>query len=168
MIKKTLLIVYFILFSNFVFAESMNMIGMKGKSGEVSRTINVTMYDNYFVPNSIKVKKGETIRFVVENKGALVHEYNIATKKMHLQHQSEMLMMMKMGILLPTKLDKIKMKEASRTNHAMSHSHSNSLLLEPNKKSEIIWKFSSDAKLEVACNVPGHYQAGMISKIFIN
>ena len=168
MIKKTLLIVYFILFSNFVFAESMKMIGMKGKSSEVSRTINIAMYDNYFEPNLIKVKKGETIKFVIENKGALVHEYNIATKKMHLEHQPEMLMMMQMGILLPTKLDKIKMKEASKTNHAMSHSHANSILLEPDKKGEIIWKFSTDSKLEVACNVPGHYQAGMVSKISIN
>ncbi|AEA81784.1 copper-binding protein [Candidatus Pelagibacter sp. IMCC9063] len=81
MIKKILLTVYFILFSNFVFAESMKMIGMKGKSSEVSRTINVKMYDNYFEPKSIKVKSGETIKFVVENKGKLVHEYNIATKK---------------------------------------------------------------------------------------
>ena len=86
MIKKILLTVYFILFSNFVFAESMKMIGMKGKSNEVSRTIDVKMYDNYFEPKSIKVKNGETIKFVVENKGKLVHEYNIATKKMHLKH----------------------------------------------------------------------------------
>ena len=167
MIKKILLTVYFIFFSNFVFAESMKMIGMKGKSNEVSRTINVKMYDNYFEPKSIKVKNGETIKFVVENKGKLVHEYNIATKKMHLKHQPEMMMMMQMGILLPTKLDIKKMKEASKTNHAMSHSHSNSLLLEPNKKGEIIWKFSTNEELEVACNVPGHYQAGMVSKVSI-
>ena len=168
MIKKILLTVYFILFSNFVFAESMKMIGMKGKSNEVSRTINVKMYDNYFEPKSIKVKSGETIKFVVENKGKLVHEYNIATKKMHLKHQPEMMMMMQMGILLPTKLDMKKMKEASKTNRAMSHSHSNSLLLEPNKKGEIIWKFSTNEELEVACNVPGHYQAGMVSSVSIN
>ena len=126
------------------------------------------MYDNYFEPKSIKVKSGETIKFVVENKGELVHEYNIATKKMHLKHQPEMLMMMQMGILLPTKLDMKKMKEASKTNHDMSHSHSNSLLLEPNKKGEIIWKFSTNKELEIACNVPGHYQAGMVSSVFIN
>ena len=44
-------------------------------------------------------------------------------------------------------------------------SHSNSILLEPNKSGEIIWKFSTDVALEAACNVPGHYEAGMISKI---
>ncbi|AEA81783.1 copper-binding protein [Candidatus Pelagibacter sp. IMCC9063] len=50
----------------------------------------------------------------------------------------------------------------------MSHSHSNSLLLEPNKRGEIIWKFSTNKELEIACNVPGHYQAGMVSAVSIN
>ena len=50
----------------------------------------------------------------------------------------------------------------------MSHAHANSLLLEPDKKGEIIWKFSSNGKLEIACNVPGHYQAGMVSAVSIN
>ena len=37
--------------------------------------------------------------------------------------------------------------------------------LEPNQRGEIIWKFNTDAELEAACNVPGHYQSGMIAKI---
>ena len=47
----------------------------------------------------------------------------------------------------------------------MSHSHSNSVLIEPNESAEIIWKFNTEAELEVACNVPSHYEAGMIAKI---
>ena len=47
----------------------------------------------------------------------------------------------------------------------MSHSHSNSVLLEPNQIGEIIWKFSTDLNLEAACNIPGHYDVGMIAKI---
>ena len=38
------------------------------------------MYDNYYEPSNIKIKKDETIKFVVENVGELVHEFNIATK----------------------------------------------------------------------------------------
>ena len=30
------------------------------------------------------------------------------------------------------------------------------------KKAEIIWKFNTEAKLEAACNIPGHYETGMI------
>tara|TARA_B100000780_G_C20875159_1_gene348096 strand:- start:427 stop:609 length:183 start_codon:yes stop_codon:yes gene_type:complete len=57
------------------------------------------------------------------------------------------------------------MKELSKKNHAMSHSHSNSVLIETNKSAEIIWKFNTDAELEAARNVPGHYELGMIAKI---
>ena len=57
------------------------------------------------------------------------------------------------------------MKEMAKKDHTMAHKHANSLLLEPKEKGEIIWKFSSSAKLEIACNVPGHYEAGMVAKI---
>ena len=84
---------------------------------------------------------------------------------MHLEHQKEMMKMIEHGILLGNRIDKVKMKKVSKKDHSMSHKHSNSILLEPNKSGEIIWKFSTDAVLEAACNVPGHYEAGMISKI---
>jgi uncharacterized cupredoxin-like copper-binding protein len=142
--------------------------GMKGKASEVTQTITVNMYDNYYEPKTINVKKGETVRFIVENKGVLVHEFNIATMKMHKKHGPEMLDMMKNGILLPNKINKEKMKMMSKMNHKMAHSHSNSVLLEPKQKAELIWKFTSNAELFGGCNVPGHLEAGMISKININ
>jgi len=159
------LIFIFLLFSNLVFAGSMKLIGEKGKLAEVDKTIEIKMYDNYFIPKTINIKRGETVKFVVYNYGDLVHEFNIATKKMHLEHQKEMMKMIEHGILLGNRIDKVKMKKVSKKDHSMSHKHSNSILLEPNKSGEIIWKFSTDAVLEAACNVPGHYEAGMISKI---
>ena len=155
----------FMLISNVSIAESMNMIGEKGKANEVDRVIEVKMYDNFYEPNEFKIKKNETIKFIVHNYGELVHEFNIATKKMHLKHQPEMMKMAENGILLADKIDKKKMKELSKEDHSMSHSHANSVLLEPNKSAEIIWKFNTDADLEAACNVPGHYETGMIAKI---
>ena len=143
----------------------MNLIGEKGKLAEIDKIIEVKMYDNYFLPKSINIKRGETVKFVVHNYGDLVHEFNIATKKMHLEHQKEMMKMIEHGILLGDRIDKVKMKKVAKKDHSMSHSHSNSVLLEPNKSGEIIWKFSTDVALEAACNVPGHYEAGMISKI---
>ena len=150
------------------FAAAMKMVGMKGKASEVTQTITVNMYDNYYEPKTINVKKGETVRFIVENKGVLVHEFNIATMKMHKKHGPEMLDMMKNGILLPNKINKEKMKMMSKMNDKMAHSHSNSVLLEPKQKAELIWKFTSNAELFGGCNVPGHLEAGMISKININ
>ena len=146
-------------------AASMSMIGEKGKLSEVNRVIEIKMYDNFYEPNEIKIKKGETIKFKVYNFGEFVHEFNIATKKMHLKHQPEMMKLVENEILLSDKIDKKKMKEMAKKDHSMSHSHANSVLLEPNEDGEIIWKFNTEAKLEAACNIPGHYETGMIAKI---
>ena len=161
--KKLILI--FIFIPNILFAGSMKAIGAKGNEENVDRVIKVTMYDNYYQPNSFKVNKNETIKFEVENKGELVHEFNIATKEMHLKHQSEMMMMAENEILLVDKIDKKKMMEMSKKNPVMAHSHSNSVLLSPGEKAEIIWKFNNTVDIEAACNVPGHYDVGMIAKI---
>ncbi|MDC0054731.1 cupredoxin domain-containing protein [Candidatus Pelagibacter sp.] len=164
--KKLILI--FFLIPNILFASSMKMIGEKGKLSDVNRTIEIKMYDNYFEPNVLNIKKGETIKFIVYNYGELVHEFSIATKEMHIKHQPEMMKMVEYEILLADIIDKEKMKEMSKNDHSMAHSHSNSILLEPNKIGEIIWKFNTNANLEVACNVPGHYEAGMVADIKIN
>ena len=161
--KKLILILIFI--PNILFAGSMKAIGTKGDKENVDRVIKVVMYDNYYKPNSFKVNKNETIKFVVTNKGELVHEFNIATKEMHLKHQPEMMMMVEHEILLADKIDKKKMMEMSKKNPAMAHSHSNSVLLSPGEKAELIWKFSNTEDIEAACNVPGHYDVGMIAKI---
>jgi len=161
--RKFLLL--FLLIPNISIAETMNMIGEKGKAKEVDRVIEVKMYDTFYEPNEFKIKKNETIKFIVYNFGKLVHEFNIATKEMHLKHQPEMMKMAENEILLSDTINREKMKEMSKKDHSMSHSHANSLLLEPNKSAIIIWKFNSNADLEVACNVPGHYEAGMIAKI---
>ena len=164
---KKLILIFFII-PNILFASSIKMIGEKGKLSEVNRTIEIKMYDNYFEPSKIIVKKGETIKFFVSNYGELVHEFNIATKEMHIKHQPEMMKMVEHEILLADRIDKEKMKEMAKKDHSMAHSHSNSVLLEPNEIGEIIWKFSTNANLEAACNVPGHYDVGMVADIKIN
>ena len=161
---KKLILIFFII-PNILFASSMKMIGEKGKLSEAKRTIEIKMYDNYFEPNVLNIKKGETIKFIIKNYGELVHEFNIATKEMHIKHQPEMMKMVEHEILLADRIDKEKMKQMAKKDHSMAHSHSNSVLLEPNQSAELIWKFSADVDLEAACNVPGHYELGMVVKI---
>ena len=161
--KKIILL--FILIPSISIAGSMSMMGEKGDPTEVDRVIKVKMYDNYYEPSEFNIKKNQTIKFIVYNYGDLVHEFNIATKEMHIKHQPEMAKMVENEILLADSIDKKKMKELSKKDHSMSHSHSNSVLLEPNDSAEIIWKFNTEAKLEAACNIPGHYETGMIAKI---
>ena len=161
-------VIVFLFFHSFVYADMNMKIGFKGKESEVSRVIKVIMYDNYYEPNSFQIKKGETIKFEVENAGMLVHEFNIANKIMHLKHQPEMMKMVENEILLVDSIDREKMKKMAKMDKAMGHSHSNSVLLEPKQKGEIIWKFDNAINIEVACNVPGHYQVGMIAKVDID
>ena len=166
---KILKILFMIMFfSSLAYADKNMKIGSLGKESEVSRIIKVIMYDNYYEPSSFQIKAGETIKFEVENAGMLVHEFNIANKMMHMKHQPEMAKMAENGILLAFSIDKEKMKKMAKMDKAMGHSHSNSVLLEPKQKGNIIWKFDNAANIEVACNVPGHYQAGMIAKVNIN
>ena len=143
-------------------ADKSMKIGKKGKQEDVTRIIKVLMYDNYFEPSSFKVQSGETIKFEVENVGELVHEFNIANQTMHKDHQSEMLKMVEMEIILADSIDKMSMMDKS-----MDHSHANSVLLEPKESKDLIWKFENASNIEIACNVPGHYDVGMIAKVEI-
>jgi len=42
------------------------------------------------------------------------------------------------------------------------------VLLEPGESKEVVWKFSEKSSIEFACNVPGHYQAGMYGEVNFN
>ena len=164
---KLILIILFILISFKSFADKNMMIGSLGKVQEINRTIKVVMYDSYYEPNSFNIKSGETIKFEVVNAGELVHEFNIANAMMHKKHQPEMEKMVENEILLADSIDKKKMKRMSKIDKSMGHSHSNSVLLEPQEKGDIVWKFENAMNIEIACNVPGHYQVGMIAKVDI-
>ena len=145
-----------------------NVHGKPGNAAKVSRTINVTLRDNVFEPNEIAVKAGETIRFVIANKGELIHEFNIGTAEMHAAHQKEMTMMQDMGVLDGNRIDYGKMKSMDMGHgKMMKHDDPNSALLEPGKTAELVWTFPKPGKLELACNVPGHYEAGMVGRFHI-
>ena len=163
--KKILLIFFSLFFTTLAYSASMNMIGEEGDPNKIDRVVNIKMYDNYYEPNLVKIKKGETIKFIIENLGEMVHEYNIGTKEMHIKHQPEMQKLIDHEILLVDKIDKIKMKKMSKMDHSLGHSHANSIMLEPKSSGELIWKFSKDINLEMACNIPGHYESGMVGNL---
>ena len=143
-------------------------IGEPGKPSEASRTIEVAMADNRYVPERISVKKGETVRFVLRNKDEIVHEFNIGTAAMHAKHQQEMAMMVEHGVLEIDRINYGRMKMDMGGGRTMEHNDPNSKLLEPGKSAELVWKFTADAELEFACNVPGHYEAGMVGRITVS
>ena len=124
------------------------------------------MYDNYYEPEEIAIKEGETVRFKITNAGSLVHEFNIGTAAMHAAHQDEMMMMVEHGVLEADRINREAAEQMQASmGHAMKHDDPNSVLLEPGESAEIVWAFPQHAELQFACNVPGHYEAGMQGEI---
>lgn len=135
-------------------------IGQAGDISQIDRTIEVSMDEMKYSPESITVEKGETVKFVVSNDGRLIHEFNIGTDEMWRGHGSEMRKMLKNGMMTMRSLNHEKMQQAG-----MMHDDANSVLLEPGQTAEMIWTFSNSAEIGFACNVPGHREAGMVGSI---
>ncbi|WP_411389631.1 plastocyanin/azurin family copper-binding protein [Pseudomonas sp. MPB23] len=140
--------------------------GQPASADKATRTVEVVMQDMSFSPKSLDVKAGETVRFVLVNKGQLLHEFNLGDAAMHAEHQKQMMQMQASGMLNATGMGKM---DHSAMGHGdmsgMKHDDPNSVLVEPGKTAELTWTFSKTTGLEFACNIPGHYQAGMVGKI---
>jgi len=144
--------------------QAFDAVGEPAKATPRTRTVQVTMIDMAFEPETVKVKVGETVRFVITNKGQLLHEFTLGTSAMHAEHQKEMATMMDHGMITATGVDRNMMHMDMRGMH-MSHDDPNSVLVPPGETKEMTWKFSKDADIEFACNIPGHYESGMVGKI---
>ncbi|WP_095143142.1 plastocyanin/azurin family copper-binding protein [Pseudomonas sp. Irchel s3b6] len=152
--------------------------GTPAPAAKATRTVEIVMGDMSFNPKALQIKAGETVRFVLINKGQLLHEFNLGDVTMHAQHQAEMLKMQQSGMLTPTAMkttaapmDHAAMGHGSMAgmdHGAMKHDDPNSVLVEPGKTVELTWTFSKAGSLEFACNVPGHYQAGMVGKLTVS
>lgn len=152
--------------------------GKPGKAAKADRTVEINLGDMYFEPESLEVKAGETVRFLVKNQGSLLHELNLGSAATHAEHQQEMLKMQQSGMLTPTgmnhamgQMDHDAMGHAQPAGGAlehgqmMRHDDPNSVLVEPGQSAELTWTFAQATALEFACNIPGHYQAGMVGTL---
>lgn len=116
---------------------------------QATRTVEVELGDHYYRPQGLEVKAGEVVRFVFTNKGQVAHEFALGDAQSHAEHQKQMLAMQQMG-------------------HRMSHEDASTVALEPGQRVERAWRFVRAGQLEFACNIPGHYQAGMVGKLKID
>jgi uncharacterized cupredoxin-like copper-binding protein len=142
--------------------------GQPASAAKATRSIEVEMGDMSFTPKSLDIKAGETVRFVLVNKGQLLHEFNLGDAALHARHQQEMLQMQRSGMLAPTGMKAMAGMDHSKMDHGMKHDDPNSMLVEPGKTAELTWTFSKATSLEFACNIPGHYQAGMVGKLTVS
>jgi uncharacterized cupredoxin-like copper-binding protein len=109
----------------------------------VSRSIDVRMDDQMrFTPSSIEVRTGETIRFVVHNAGKTAHEMVLGSDDEIREHAQAM---------------------QQGAGHGDGHSHGTGASIEvaAGHKGELVVKFEQTTTLQMACLIPGHYEAGM-------
>ena len=118
-------------------------IGKAGVVSKVNRTITVDMADTMrYTPSDIRVKKGETIRFVVKNSGKVKHELSLGTQQELLEHL-----------------------ELMKKFPDMEHDDPNKVTVAPGAQGEIIWQFTKAGTVNFACLMPGHYEAGMKGQV---
>jgi len=135
--------------------------GTPAPAAKADRTVEVVMGDMYYEPRSLQVKAGETVRFVLINKGAVAHEFSLGDAVMHAKHQKEM-------IAMQGQMDHAAMGHGGMQHGgSMKHDDANTVMVDPGKRGELTWTFSQSTPIEFACNVPGHYQAGMVGTLTI-
>jgi len=123
---------------------------------QVSRSININLQDSMkFTPDTLQVKAGETIRFVVRNAGKLAHEMVLGNAQDIAAHAKEMQAM------------------SAANNQASPHQHSSgaggaiAVSVPAGEMREWVVKFDEAIELEMACLVPGHLEAGMKGKLSV-
>lgn len=57
------------------------------------------------------------------------------------------------------------MMEAMANGDRMDHDDPNAVSLDPGETEELVWTFTQKGTFEAACNIAGHYQAGMLAVI---
>jgi uncharacterized cupredoxin-like copper-binding protein len=122
--------------------------GEPGDPKKPSRTVKIVMNEAdgkmLYKPNRIEVRRGEQIRFVIDNKGELEHEFILATTQENLKHA-----------------------EAMKKNPDMEHDDPNGKSVASKKSSEILWRFTKTGTFEYGCLIPGHRESGMIGTVVV-
>jgi uncharacterized cupredoxin-like copper-binding protein len=119
--------------------------GQEGNPKLVTRTVKVDMTDNMrFTPSRITVRRGETVKLIVRNDGAVLHELVLGTAEALKEHA-----------------------ELMKKFPEMEHADANMAHVQPGKTGEIIWQFTKAGEFQFACLQPGHYEAGMVGTVTV-
>jgi uncharacterized cupredoxin-like copper-binding protein len=119
--------------------------GHRGRMSEVARTVTVVMQGSQFVPATIDIKRGETIRFLIINRDPIAHEFVLGDAAEQAAHEKEMASMPGMSMTDP-----------------------NGVTAAAGKTATLIWTFTQVGKLQYACHLPGHYENGMFGQLNIH
>ncbi len=118
----------------------------------VDRTLHVDMNDTMrFTPNLLQVAAGETLKLVVHNSGKLPHEMVLGSEESLKQHAVEM-------------------KKSAGHSDGHDHGSGNGLLaisVKPGETKEWVIRFDQAQTLQMACLIPGHFEAGMKGQVIV-
>ncbi len=122
-----------------------NAFGVEGNPKAASRTVPISMDDSmHYSRSEIRVKQGETVTFVVSNKGKLLHELVIGTEE-ELQKHAELM----------------------RKNPTMEHDEPYMAHVKPGTIEKMTWRFTKAGTFMFGCLVAGHFEAGMKGTILV-
>lgn len=125
------------------FTSEAHAFGLQGNPKKVNRTIAVDMTDMMrFFPADITLKQGETVRFLITNKGKRLHEMVLGTLKELKTHG-----------------------ELMKKFPGMEHDEPYMTHVRPGRKAHMVWQFTQAGEFFYACLIPGHFEAGMVGKI---
>jgi uncharacterized cupredoxin-like copper-binding protein len=122
--------------------------GQPGDPRKPARVVQIKMFEGSgkmgFEPARVEVRRGEQVRFVLQNGGEEDHEFVLATVTENRKHA-----------------------EVMKKHPDMEHDDPNAKRLMPHGNSELIWRFTKRGEFEFACLIPGHYEKGMFGKIIV-
>ncbi len=130
--------------------------GRKGEAAKAARTIEIEASEIMFNATALEFKVGETVRFIVSNKGEQPHEFTIGDNAYQELARRMMTHMMEMGT------------DPSSPEHAAMHADGgNTVTLAAGETKALIWTFTKAGTFEFSCNVPGHSEVGMKGTITV-
>lgn len=119
--------------------------GRPGDPKKVTRTVKVDMDDRmHFSSGHVQVKQGDTVKFIVSNKGKVMHEMVIGTMKELREHA-----------------------ELMKKHPGMEHDEPYMAHVSPGKTEVIVWQFTRPGEFHYACLIAGHLEAGMIDRVSV-
>jgi len=120
--------------------------GREGDPKRAVRAIEIDMNDTMrFTPSEVKVKRGDTVKFVVRNSGKVMHEMVLGTEQELRRHA-----------------------ELMRKHPGMEHDEPYMAHVQPGKRETIAWTFTKAGTFMYGCLIPGHWEAGMKGAIVVS
>lgn len=126
---------------NFAYA-----LGVPGEESAATETIKVDATKGFtFAPDSLEVRRGETVTFAVTNRDKIPHEFVLGNKQYQDLHETQM--------------------KAGGVNHDYG---AFSVRVKPGETQSVTWKFEKRGKILFACHLPGHYDEGMFGRLDVS